>query len=274
MRSTDWVVGGVLSLLAWAAQASVVTIDPNNYAAGQIITDPTGGATLSAMSAYENSTPSGAEWFLQYSPVFATLVSTAGNCEIYDSGACAPSGDKVFGYTPTALTVPGAPPLWGQGNNAAGCFEGDCGDSRGTDGGVAMRIDFSTPTDYVDVTEGLLDDPDGDFLEAFNAAGQSVGLCTAFLPEGGPSPDASQPSGCANYLGPNGLGWPQLIISTSSDDISTLIVGGDANVRPIAKVQYDSVPAPEFDVRSMGFALTLLLSSLAMLRGRRPLRAE
>jgi hypothetical protein len=174
----------------------------------------------------------------------------------------------VFGYSPTALTVPGAPPLWGQGNNAAICFQGDCEDSDGTAGGVAMQINFSTPTDYVDVTEGLLDDPDGDFLEAFDAAGQSVGLCTAFLES------ESQPSGCASFQGPNGEGWPQLIISSSSDDISTLIVGGDANVRPIAKVQYDSVPAPEFDVRSIGFALTLLLGTLAMLRGQRPIRSE
>ena len=57
----------------------------------------------------------------------------------------------------------------------------------------------------------------------------------------------------------------------AADDISTLIVGGYANVRPIAKLQYDSVPAPEFDVRSTWLALTLLLSMLAMLRGRRPI---
>lgn len=264
MRNTSWMVGGLLSLFAGAANAGLVTIDPNNYASGQIITDPTGGASLLAMSAYANSTPNGIDWTLQYSPVFATQVSTADNCEIYGSGACAPSGDKVFGYAPTALSVPGAPPLWGQGNDAAECFSGDC--ERGTDGGVAMQINFSTPTDYVDVTEGLLDDPDGDFLEAFNAAGQSVGICSAFLPVNGPY---SIPSGCASDQGPNGEGWPQLIISSSSDEITTLIVGGDANVRPIAKLEYDSVPAPEFDVRSMGFALTLLLSSLAMLRGRR-----
>jgi hypothetical protein len=271
MRNTDWVVGGVLSLFAWGAQAGVVTIDPNNYASGQIITDPTGDATLLAMSAFENSTPNGPAWTLQYSPVFATEVSTAGNCEIFGSGACAPSGDKVFGYAPPGLTVPGAPPLWGQGNNAASCFQGDCVDSRGTDGGVAMQINFSTPTDYVDVTEGLLNDADGDFLEAFNAAGESLGSCIANLPINGPE---SSPSGCANYQGPNGEGWPQLIISSSSDDISTLIIGGEANVRPIAKLQYDSVPAPEFDVRSTWLALTLLLSILAMLRGRRPIPAR
>lgn len=264
MRNVSWMVAGVLSLFAGAANAGLVTIDPNNYASGQIITDPTGGASLLAMSSYSIPTENGPEYLLQYSPVFSTLVSTAGNCEIYESGACAPSGDKVFGYTPTALTVPGAPPLWGQADDAAQCFKGDC--ERGVDG-VAMQINFSTPTDYVDVTEGLLDDPDGDFLEAFNAAGQSLGTCEA-LPING-SPYASDPPGCASFLGPNGAGWPQLIISSSSDDIATLIVGGEANVRPIAKLQYDSVPAPEFDVRSTGFALTLLFSILAMLRGRR-----
>ena len=60
MRVASVVVGGSLLVGMCAARAGLplITIDPNSYSTGQIITDSTGEGQFSALSAYLNPGPS------------------------------------------------------------------------------------------------------------------------------------------------------------------------------------------------------------------------
>jgi hypothetical protein len=221
------------------AQEVLVTIDPNDFSAGQNLSGATPGAVLRTMSAIANPDPNFPGSFIpQYaSGVFAQAV-TAG-CRAFESVPCSPGGNLVFGYS--ASTVPSTQPiLWGAENAAANCLL-ICDPNQASQLVLpALRVDFPVPTDLVSAVIAFYDEDGGGLegfktLEAFDATGQSVALC-ADEPPGVPI------TGCATTVlssGPDS-GWAMFTLARPTADISFILIGGRGNFRPVAQVQFDS----------------------------------
>jgi hypothetical protein len=226
----------VILLMALPAIGDVVTIDPNNYAAGQNITNAVAGVQLLAVSVQPNPDPDAGplQAFLpSLSPVFAQSVSS--NCDLSGELACAPHGSNVFGYSP--IRSPSAQEItWGQVFAGATCLQSGCGADLASRLPVpALLVDFATPTNSVTVEAGYYTS-DGPGVEAFNSQGQLVGGCGGY------------PGGaCATATLPNALndgGWADYTISDSWNDIKYILVGGDDLPRPIADIRYNAQPTP------------------------------
>ena len=244
MLSMKGIFGAVLLGATGAAHAGMITIDPSNYAAGQNISHSTLGAVLSAVSYVPNSNPNAPynqAYVPQFSPVYASAVSPG--CALIGGSPCAPTGTNAFGYAPGSLAS--QLPYWGQGNSAAQCLQGDCDTSAGDGASLepVLRIDFSNPTNYVNALIGFIGDPDGGWLEAFNREGQEVALCYG-SPFEGFSDMNFNPSTCAQSPSQFGSGWGLFSVTDSTDDISTVLIGGAANIRPIGEVGFNQVPEP------------------------------
>jgi hypothetical protein len=234
----SWLCGLLLFCAsAFAEQQAFITIDPNNFAPGQNVSNATTGARLRAVTAVLNPDPNPPPAFtyvLQYSPsVFAQSV-TAG-C-MFEGIPCAATGNLEFGWDAT-LPLPSTQPIvWGSGQSAAACLTSFC-DSTSAFGldHAALRIDFSVPTDHVNSLI-LYVEGDGGWMEAFNSAGQSLGHCTAFPP--------GEPAGCvtAVFNSPLGNGgWFLYTLTRSAADISYVFIGAaDHDLRAISRVQFDS----------------------------------
>ena len=264
MRALNWVVGAALLLGICVARAGLplITIDPNNYSTGQIITDPTGEGQFNALSAYLNPDPNAPfqqTYLLQTSPVYAGLTAS-GNCSgMYLGGPCAPSGDKLFGWSPVGTAGP-----WGDAANAVKCLSGDCDTSAaGAFAFPVLEIDFTRPTDFADAQIAFHNDPDGGWIEAFNSAGESLGSCDARPGE------VFSAGSCGSYPDPSDPVWAQYSVTDSDRDISYVLIGGESNWREVGQVQY-STPEPgslgllAFGVAAIGF--------LGLRRKVRPLR--
>jgi hypothetical protein len=213
-----------------------VTIDPNNYAPGQNISNVTPGVELAAMSVVPLANPQpGQTYTPQFSAVFASPV--APGCSIFGV-PCSPIGNQVIGYSPVAAPSFQAI-LWGEGNKASQCIpgNGNC-DAIAAPGLIfpGLVVNFDVPTDSVSVLGAFFQD-DGMYVEAFNSAGQSIHTCNGYPALG---------NGCVSiYSGSfQAGGWANYTISDPTADISFLVVGGAANYRPIANVQYDAVRLP------------------------------
>jgi len=242
-RPALWALLALVSTSAFA-QEVLVTIDPNDFAAGQNISAATPGALLRTMTAVANPDPNFPGSFVpQYgSAVFASPV--AAGCAAFENVPCSPGGSLVFGYSPG--TVPATTPiLWGEENGAANCLV-ICDANQAAKLFVpALRIDFSQPTDLVSAVIAFYDDDGGGLegfktVEAFDANGQSVALC-ADEPPGIPI------TGCATTVlssGPDS-GWAMFTLSRPAPDISFVLIGGRGNVRPVAQVQFDSPAATQ-----------------------------
>ena len=246
MKKLSLALCALLALVCPAAfaQEVLVTIDPNDFAAGQNISNATPGALLRTMSAVANPDPNLPGSFIpQYASLVFAQAVTAG-CRAFENVPCSPGGSLVFGYS--ATTVPSAQPiLWGAENAAANCLV-ICDQNTASQLFVpAMRVDFPVPTDLVSAVIAFYDEDGGGLegfktLEAFDANGQSVALC-ADEPPGIPI------TGCATTVlssGPDS-GWAMFTLSRPSADISFILIGGRGNVRPIAQVQFDSPVATQ-----------------------------
>jgi hypothetical protein len=220
------------------AVADVITINPSNYVPGRNISNVTPGATLSAVSYVPNpdpGAPANQAYVAQSSPVFATPVT--GTCNLLAGSPCAATGTNVLGYSPGSLPV--QLPSWGQGNPAGQCVQGNCDPVNGAAAGSlpVLRVDFTAPTDSVSALIGFTGDPNGGWLEAFNSQNQEVGLCHG-SPGAGFSP-------CAVYPAGFGPGWGQFSITDASNDISSVLIGGDGSYAPVGEVQFATAPVPE-----------------------------
>jgi len=226
------------------AQEVLVTIDPNDFAAGQNISSATPGVLLRTMTAVANPDPNAPGSFVpQYaSAVFASPV--AAGCRAFENVPCSPGGSLVLGYS--AGTVPAtAPILWGEENGAANCLV-ICDSNQAAKLFVpALRIDFSQPTDLVSAVIAFYDEDGGGLegfktVEAFDANGQSVALCAG-------EPPGIPVTGCATTVLSSGTdsGWAMFTIARPTADVSFVLIGGRGNVRPVAQVQFDSPAATQ-----------------------------
>jgi len=215
-----------------AEPQALITVDPNTFAPGQNLSNATTGAQL--LAATEVLTPDNG-FLIQYSPsVYAQPV--APGCT-WAGIPCAASGNLVFGSSPT--TIPSTQViLWGDARTMTPCVsepppQFSCGFT-----GIfpVLRVNFSVPTDKATaiIGFGLEDNSEiAGFAAAFDESGQLVATCvggfnTPFPP-------------CLTVLSTGGRGgWAQFTISRPTADINFILVGGEANDRPISQVQFDS----------------------------------
>jgi hypothetical protein len=258
-----------LSLLATVvifsspALADLVTIDPDNYAPGTNISNAIPGAQLLDMTVALSSNPN-APTSNNYVPVYAPTVYTAAvasGCMQLDSPCTPPGISSLISPNPVTASNPltdvvGAPGAWGSTWWADQCIEGACS-------GMAaqyiqlepvLRINFSTPTNYVSA-DTMYSLGNGGRLYAYDSAGDLVASCFS---DGSPACATNLFTGVA-------AGWQQLAVSTSTADISFVLVGGDVvDLRPIAEVQFNSTaPLPPSGVLLASGVVFLLLARRA-----------
>jgi hypothetical protein len=190
----------------------------------QVGTDPTGNPIFAPR---------------KFGPVYSVDISGACAANI----ECSPVGSKVFAPTSTGAlpNTPnfGAGEFWGgfDGNPAFDCSK-HCQLNVLATGSVLLRIDFSKPTDFVDAL-GFFNGGDPTIMTALDAAGNVIGEC-----------DGS--GACFSQVTPGSpfTGWGFNSVSSTTDDIKTVFIGGDNAFRGIGEIQFDntkggSVPAPD-----------------------------
>jgi hypothetical protein len=236
-----FLVVGLTVVLAKMAPAQVVTIDPNNYGNGQVITAP--GVTLQT----ETFTPAGTtDGVALYSPVFGPVYS---NTIVGCGPICPPVGTNLFAPSPTGASPNGGGynPGGFWGGSAIECAQ-NCLFNSLYSSTVYLEVNFTTPTDFVN-TLAFSTGGDPTVITAFDSAGNVLG------------------SAIADLNGSSDANWSYASVTTATDDISRVLIGGAAGTwQGVNEISY----APEIDSTSAASGLTLLLGSLLVLRGRRP----
>jgi hypothetical protein len=231
----------VLSIASLPVVGQVVTIDANNFTAGQDVTNATAGVQLFAMTTVLNPNPT----FNgnMYTPVFGSVYAqpvTAG-CEFFGA-TCSVNGNLTFGFTQT--TQPSSSPvLWNETQAAANCLGADC---DGLSGGILTTFptfvaEFSTPTNSVSALLLYGETPPSGII-ALNAMGQVVGTCVGF-----PNGQRGSTSTCSSTYAIDSptAGWGSYTITSSSADITYLLAASPADDRGVGQIQFFSVPEPD-----------------------------
>jgi hypothetical protein len=244
MKTTSLRGAVLLTLICSAAFAepqAQITVDPNNFAAGQNISNATIGARLRALYVVPNPQSPGFNMPLENTGVYAQAEQPG--CKVFFNLPCAPIGNNVLGYTPVSTPL-AYPTFWGEANRAFECVQGDCGEPDDLQTNPTLRIYFDTPTNQVSLLSTWFDGEGGIiYAFAFDAAGQLLDYCDGF-----PGQDTGIP-GCtaALYSGVPLFAWVRYTMSHPTADISSVIVGGAANIRPIAQVQFNSPVSLQLD---------------------------
>jgi len=227
----------------FAEPQALITVNPNNFAPGQNISNATIGAQLRALYVVPNPQLPGFNMPRENSGVFSQSVQAA--CTVFPglNIPCSPVGSNVLGYSP--VSTPSASPIfWGEANRAVMCLQGDCGSPDDLQTIPALRINFDRPTNHVTaLAPWFLGDGGVIYTFAFDSAGELVDLCYGF-----PGQDIGVP-GCTTtlYSGTPSAGWVRYTMSHPNADISFVVIGGAANDRPIAQVQFNSPVSLQLD---------------------------
>jgi hypothetical protein len=238
------------SLLATMAQAQVVTIDPNNFGSGQVISAP--GVTFETEAFVQDGTDSNG--IPVYAPTFGSVYSYNASCT-NGSFPCPVVGTNLFAPSPSGA-LPNTPNFgnggfWGNSGPLLNCSQ-NCLLYGNFSGAIFLRVDFANPINFVDAL-GFSSGGDNTGITAFDSAGDIVGQ--AF-----------------NSVGTNPA-WGYATVTTATSDISSVLIGGANSYRGINVIDYSALPAPEIDTATAASGLTLLLGGLLVLRGRRTARS-
>jgi hypothetical protein len=257
-----FLVAGLTVGLARIAPAQVVTIDPNNFGSGQVITAP--GVTLQTETLLEVTTANG---YPQYAETFSAVyaASCGGSYPCSGTATQSPIGANVFAPSPSGalpgMFANGSSGFWGD-DNIGGSAQLLCSQSCLLSGdnpsATGLRVNFAQPTNYVDVLASNSGEDPTEVI-AFNSAGVIVG--NAF--------DDGTPSGGGGNDLSYGVG--NISITTAGAQISTVLIGGSLSYQTVGRIAYSkpTAQAPEIDPASATSALTLLFGSLLVLQGRR-----
>jgi hypothetical protein len=243
--------------LANIAPAQVITINPNNFGSGQVINAP--GVALETETFVQAGTDSSGN--PQYVPTFFGPVysdNIAASCSAAGGTQCPAVGTNLFAPSPTGA-LPGTENFgpggfWGNQYNdvpAMNCSQ-NCLLGAAAQGSIILRLSFALPVDFVDAL-AFSNGGDPTEITAFDSAGNIV----------------SQAFNGQNFG--SGFGWDNATVTTTTNDISTVLIGGFDSYRGVNEIQYRSAPvqAPEIDTNSAASGLSLLLGALLILRGRR-----
>jgi hypothetical protein len=230
--------------LRTAHAQSFTSLDSDLFAPGTNVSNAFQGVTLQSMTLVETQVAP----FMDVAS-FAPVYATAGN---------------LFSSDPNDAS--GWGPFFGP-------FDGSCLTScliqQGSNFGTNLLVSFSTPVDQVYVSQ-IGNAFNGVALEAFNSSNQEVGFCGA-----APGMDLGPGNyGCYSVLSNHaGDGQWQVTTSLQAPDISKVIIGGFNNGGDqVNTIRY--MAAPEIDPASVASGITLLLGSLVVMRGRRPMKLD
>lgn len=227
------------------APAQGVTIDPNNFGNGQVISAP--GVTLQT----ETFAPSGTgDGVALYSPVFSPVYSYTAGCAT-GTFPCPAVGSNLFAPAANGASPNGGVDYNGGfwGGSASECLQ-NCLFNSLYSNSAYLQLNFATPTDFVNIL-AFSTGGDPTVITAFDSAGNVVG--SAFDDAFGTNP-----------------GWGYASVATKTSDISTVLIGGaNSTYQAINEVAY----APEIDATSAASGLTLLFGALLVLCGRRAVRS-
>lgn len=219
MRSMmAWVVL-IAALASTAAQATIITFDPDDYATGAVLSNANPHVELSSFRLYHDTagTPT-------FAPVYAA------NC--YGSTSdCATTGTKVFGDAFGGVDQWGA---LGDGiGNAVGCFRAlnGVGSSSCTDRFNVMLMEFADTTDFVEIS-GAYWAQDETYLYGFDDAFNLVGTMTRAF-------DFTRcMSGETDYC------KVTTSLNSAAGGIRYVIAGGWSNGTSLDNLRFNSVPEP------------------------------
>ena len=246
-KNLGFLIVGLTVVLTNMARAQVITINPNNLGSGQVINSP--GVTLQTETFTQIGTePSGA-------PIDTFTFGSVYSNDMGTGCGCTWIGTSLFAPTPA-----GGLPLPNNENWGSGAFWGAPADAvtlnTSADGAIYLRVNFDQPTNFVEAL-GYFNGGDPTTITAFDAAGNMVAQ--------GFSQDVEVSSGTPFS------GWGDAIATTTTTDISTVLIGGFNSYRAVNEITYSQIPspAPEIGAASAGSGLALLLGGLLVLRGRR-----
>ena len=227
---------------AFAEPQALITVDPNNFAPGQNISNATTGATLRSLTFIANpdlnALPQQA-YIPQYSPVFAEAVTT--NCRLELAPVpCAPIGHTAFSYM--SSSVPSSQPIiWGAANKAVPCAMGFCYELPDTYLPV-LRVDFASPTNSVSVMLTNYDSDNGELaafssIAAFDDTGQLISVCYSTVPAFGSGCDGTYIVGPVNG---NGDAWVRVTLYDPNASIRFALIGGASSDPMLSMLQFNS----------------------------------
>lgn len=232
------------------AHAGYISIDANNFAPETNISYSTPGVTMSAMGyvySYSESPSIAVYTPVLTGPVYSHALSVDLCSMEYNppSGvSCPASGNQVL--SPAAgsgITVDEAAWRLGGGEPGPPCL-GPCINRMATD--TLLRIDFATPTNYVDAL-GLQVGGDPPAMWAYDAAGNLVASCEGFVDP------------CSEGYVTSASDWLKLSVSTPSSDISTVLLSGENQHLLFERFGYAPEPGTlglmGIGLASIGFAL-------------------
>jgi hypothetical protein len=218
-------VGATLLLGAFSADAGLVTVDANYFAAGTDVSTATPGVTLSNFSVGAG--------VATFAPIYAT----------YDPNVAA-TGTNVLGEG-----------YWGEDFAKYAIL--DIAQGNAPSFGLSVfRADFGQATNYVDLL-GSFSQGEGprtwedSRMDAFDQDGNLVATCSFGAAAGtsGVLPTVGQQFGCATYLGPSsnyaGVADFDLQIATTDADISTIVFGSTLGAAAApTRLEFYDVPEP------------------------------
>jgi hypothetical protein len=203
-----------LGLMAGAAHAEIITIDPDNYAAGTNLSSSIAGVGLSGFS--KDFSGGAVSHDAIYSAADPRCSSNPADCK-------AVTGAHVFSKESGGVEdfLGGR---WFEASSARYCFE----TSVCSGGFSALLIDFATPTDFVEISGRFLSD--SPLLYAFDASRNFLG------------------GGCCTTPGQwNSFTTGTSLFQSATANISYVIAAGWSSNSSLDVLRYNetaSVPAP------------------------------
>jgi hypothetical protein len=227
---------------AWLpAQAVIVEIEPDSWAAGADISRLTPGVTLSVITMEQTGVDQSTGL-----PIWSPIHGGA----VYSRAGGATIGGNRFGWSPDA------PAGWGFGEILTPCFDAPC--TYGNAGpriGHVMRVDFDTPTDYFSVI-GRYSGGGGTELST------NVGGCREY--------NLNLVGTClTRYSGDpvNPLhGWGVLTVQSQTANISYAYIGGFLLPGQADRIQFNMVSVPEPGPLALFLIAGVLLAGRGWLR--------
>jgi hypothetical protein len=217
-----------------SATASVITVDPANFASGTDISDVFEGVALSTLTipAYTDDF----SWPDNVPPLVQSAVYAI------DCTPCAESTNGQTVFSPRATFDNGSfYPAFNFSDKVARQLTQESGPQMPTS--EALAVNFDNATDYVEVIGGGAANSNFFRLDIWNLAGDLIGTCSS---------GASNSAGCtATQLGssPVDSAWSKdqwsLSFQSALSDIAFITTGGWAGGQYVRSVAYNSAAVPE-----------------------------